>query len=223
MKGRSQMTVLEGKYPIINLKNGVHVVNFGSPHSYTFDTGEVLKACSDDVAREMMLDKNHTGVANVIIDTADSRLRVPIPKDCLPNWRAYVLRNHPEYETCTMWLDVFINYQIPSIMEDDIVALAEMDMINIILVPYPVMNAWEYETKVQQEIVSELDDALIGQPIRPLKKFTDVWQFALLKMRTCHLKDRITKIIYSDRFCSSSEVTEAKTDHKVLAVTRNGD
>ena len=210
------MTVLNGKYPLINLKSGVTIVNFGSPHSYTFDTDEVLNACSDDVARTMMLDKNHTGIANVIIDTADTRLNVPIPKDKIDSWQGYVLQNHPAYDGCKMWLDVFINYQISSEIEDDIVRIAEMDIVNIILVPYPVMNAWEYETKIQREIVDKLgNDALV--------RFTDVWQFALLKMRTCHLKDRVTKIIYSDRFCSSSEALQSDIERKTLTLVKNGD
>ena len=210
------MTVLNEKYPLIKLKSGITVVNFGSPHSYTFDTGEVLNACSDDVAKTMMLDKNHSGIANVIIDTADSRLNVAVPKDKIEHWQGYVLQNHPAYDGCKMWLDVFINYQISSDIEDDITRLTEMDMVNIILVPYPVMNAWEYETKVQREIVDKLgNDALV--------KFTDVWQFALLKMRTCHLKDRVTKIIYSDRFCSSSEALQSDVERKTLTLVRNGD
>jgi len=210
------MTVLNEKYPLIKLNSGITVVNFGSPHSYTFDTGEVLNACSDDVAKTMMLDKNHSGIANVIIDTADSRLNVPVPKDQIEHWQSYVLQNHPAYDGCKMWLDVFINYQISSDIEDDITRLAEMDIVNIILVPYPVMNAWEYETKIQREIVDQLgNDALV--------KFTDVWQFALLKMRTCHLKDRVTKIIYSDRFCSSSEALQSDKERKTLTLIRNGD
>jgi len=210
------MTVLNEKYPLIKLNSGITVVNFGSPHSYTFDTGEVLNACSDDVAKTMMLDKNHSGIANVIIDTADSRLNVAVPKDQIEHWQGYVLQNHPAYDGCKMWLDVFINYQISSDIEDDITRLAEMDIVNIILVPYPVMNAWEYETKIQREIVDQLgNDALV--------KFTDVWQFALLKMRTCHLKDRVTKIIYSDRFCSSSEALQSDKERKTLTLIRNGD
>jgi len=210
------MTVLNEKYPLIKLNSGITVVNFGSPHSYTFDTGEILNACSDDVAKTMMLDKNHSGIANVIIDTADSRLNVPVPKDQIEHWQGYVLQNHPAYDGCKMWLDVFINYQISSDIEDDITRLAEMDIVNIILVPYPVMNAWEYETKIQREIVDQLgNDALV--------KFTDVWQFALLKMRTCHLKDRVTKIIYSDRFCSSSEALQSDKERKTLTLIRNGD
>jgi len=210
------MTVLNEKYPLIKLNSGITVVNFGSPHSYTFDTGEILNACSDDVAKTMMLDKNHSGIANVIIDTADSRLNVAVPKDQIEHWQGYVLQNHPAYDGCKMWLDVFINYQISSDIEDDITRLAEMDIVNIILVPYPVMNAWEYETKIQREIVDQLgNDALV--------KFTDVWQFALLKMRTCHLKDRVTKIIYSDRFCSSSEALQSDKERKTLTLIRNGD
>ena len=215
------MTVLKGKYPIVQFGAGVHVVNFGSPHSYTFDNGKVLDACSEYVSKQMMLEPDHTNVAHIIIDTADSRLKLSIPKDKIDNWREYVLSKHPEYDGCKMWLDVFINYQIPSIIEDDIIALAEKDMINIILVPYPILNAWEYETKVQKEIA---DNLLLTQlDSSAIDRFTDVWQFALLKMRTCHLKDRITKISYYDRFCASSLMMDTnKADRKLLRLARNG-
>ena len=207
-------TVLKGKYSLVTLKSGISIVNFGSPHSYTFDTGEVLNECSEEVSREMQLVKDHTGIANVIIDTADSRLRVPIPKDRIDSWRDYVGQNHPGHVDCKMWLDVFINYQIANVIQDDILTLAEMDIIDVILVPYPVMDAWEYETKLQREIATGLgNDALV--------KFTDNWQYALLKMRTCHLQDRVTKIVYSDRFCSSTEAVEGKSERKTLTLTRN--
>ena len=209
-------TILHGKFPIITLKNGITVVNYGSNHEYTFNTDEVLGACSDEVCNATKLIPDHTGTARVIIDNAGSRFSVNIPDDKLDHWEGYVLQNHPAYDGCKMWLDVFINYQISSDIEDDITRLAEMDMVNIILVPYPVMNAWEYETKIQREIVDQLgNDALV--------KFTDVWQFALLKMRTCHLKDRVTKIIYSDRFCSSSEALQSNEERKALTLVRNGD
>ena len=179
-----------------------------------------MNACSSEVTKETSLDADHVGVANVIIDTADSRMRVSIPKDKIDNWEGYVGQKHPGIADNKMWLDVFINYQISSVIEDDLVRLAEMDMINIILVPYTLLNAWEYETKLQKIVANNLAKD-IGN--NALVKFTDVWKFALLKMRTCHLKDRITKIIYSDRFCSSEEALESETERKTLVLTRNGD
>ena len=123
--------------------------------------------------------------------------------------------NHYYYQQ-KGWEDVEIKYMLSDKIYDDLLELSSEDGIDIILVPYPVMNAWEYETKIQREIVDQLgNDALV--------KFTDVWQFALLKMRTCHLKDRVTKIIYSDRFCSSTEAIESELERKTLVLTRNGD
>lgn len=197
------MTVLNEKYPLIKLNSGITVVNFGSPHSYTFDTGEVLNACSDDVAKTMMLDKNHSGIANVIIDTADSRLNVAVPKDQIEHWQGYVLQNHPAYDGCKMWLDVFINYMITDHIMDDILMIAEMDMIDIILVPYPLMNAWSREARMQREIADKMDH-------EGSKEFSKNWELALLKMRTCHIADRITKVNHHDRFCGSEESSLAE-------------
>ena len=48
------------EHPIIKLYNGVNIMNFSSPHSYIFTTGEVLPACSDEVAQRYKLDSDHT-------------------------------------------------------------------------------------------------------------------------------------------------------------------
>ena len=83
-------------------------------------------------------------------------------------------------------------------MLDDILSLTELDIVDIILVPYPVLNAFKQETEMhrkvveQSDILSEDDGAVM---------FADNWENALNKMRTCNLVDRITKKIYSSRFC----------------------
>lgn len=42
-------------HPIVTLKSGLTVLNFSSPHSFTFDDGSVLEACSPEVANSLML------------------------------------------------------------------------------------------------------------------------------------------------------------------------
>lgn len=41
--------------PVATLKNGISVCNFSSPHSFTFDDGTVLEACSPERCRNLSL------------------------------------------------------------------------------------------------------------------------------------------------------------------------
>ena len=197
-------TILGQRYPILTLNSGITVVNYGSNHEYTFNTDEVLGACSNEVCNATKLNPDHSGTARVIIDNDGSRLGVNIPDRDLDRWTDYVLSEYPQYSDCKMWLDVFINYMITDHIMDDILMIAEMDIIDIILVPYPLMNAWSRECRMQKEIADKMDN-------NGVKEFSDNWEFALLKMRTCKLDDRATKIIYSDRFCNDSNTKSFKT------------
>ena len=47
------------KYPSIKLDSGIRIVNYSSPHTYKFHTGEELPACSDEVAQDTKLEANH--------------------------------------------------------------------------------------------------------------------------------------------------------------------
>ena len=203
-------TILGGRFPIATLKNGITVVNYGSNHEYTFTTGEILGKCSDDVCHSTELTSDHSGTAQVMIDNAGDRVTVNIPDDRLDYWRDYVLMNDPQFKDCKMWLDVFINYMVGTRIMDDILMIAEMDIIDIILVPYPLMNAWSRECRMQKEIADKMDN-------NGVKEFSDNWEYALLKMRTCKLEDRVTKIIYSDRFCGNDETLYAELKRNTLS------
>jgi|TARA_Y100000310_G_scaffold185079_1_gene185172 hypothetical protein len=43
-------------YTQITLKNGLTIVNFSSPHPFTFTTGEILPACEPEWVEKMSLD-----------------------------------------------------------------------------------------------------------------------------------------------------------------------
>ena len=196
-------TILGQRYPILTLNNGITVVNYGSNHEYTFNTDEILGACSNEVCNATKLNADHSGTARVIIDKDGSRLGVNIPDRDLDRWTDYVLSEYPEYSECKMWLDVFINYMITDYIMDDILMISEMDMIDIILVPYPLMNAWSREARMQREIAEKMDH-------EGSKEFSKNWELALLKMRTCHIADRISKVNHHDRFCGSEESSLAE-------------
>ena len=51
-------------FPAITLDNGLTVVNYSSPHTYKFDTGEVLPACDVELTKEHSLIERHTETKN---------------------------------------------------------------------------------------------------------------------------------------------------------------
>ena len=67
---------------MIKLDNGLKVVNYSSPHPYTFDTGEVLPACEEDVSRKSMLKAEHdvTDVTIRDIDVQEVSIKYKMPK-----------------------------------------------------------------------------------------------------------------------------------------------
>ena len=86
-----------------------------------------------------------------------------------------------------VYSDVLIKYNISNEMCDVLVKATEYNGIDIILVPYPVLDAWS-------AMIRNLDD----EYLRYLER-------VLLKIKTCKLDDRVTKAIRSDQFCTSLE------------------
>ena len=131
------------KYPSIIIdKTQKRVVNYSSPHPYTFHTGEVLPACSDEVARETKLEAHHIKEKN---DKG--------------------------------WLDVNIRYGLSHMQKKELMQLSILDEVDIILVPYPVLNC-----------LKQFGDNMYNPKI-------------MKKVRVCKLDDRVTKVIRSDEFC----------------------
>ena len=144
------------EHPIIKLYNGVNIMNFSSPHSYVFNTREVLPACHADVAQRYALDEDH--------------------------------KRHDR----GVYSDVLIKYNISEHIFKLLLDATIYQGIDIILVPYPVLDAWSAMVRLE----SEFDDEVIGM--------TEA-ERVLLKIRTCKFDDRITKAIMSDEFCTSLE------------------
>lgn len=137
------------KYPSIKLDSGIRIVNYSSPHTYKFHTGEELPACSDEVAQSTKLVANHGKAASLDL-----------------------------YGENRGWDDISINYSLSLMQEEELTELAKFDEIDIILVPYPVLNALKEEHKHES-----------------------AWDDVFYKVRVCKLHDRITKVIKSDEFC----------------------
>ena len=205
-------TILGERFPIVELDNKLTVVNYGSNHTYSFVGGKVLDKCTDKICHETQLMSKHTGDAQVLVDNGGNRLTINIPDDKIEHWRDHVLQNHPQLEDCKMWLDVFINYQISDRIQDDLIMIAEMDIIDIILVPRTLLEAWTREAVMQREIANSTGNGGITE-------FVDTWEYALLKLRTIKIADRVTKLVYPDQFCSSNELRHFLDGH--LGVVRH--
>ena len=133
------------KYPSIKLNSGIKIVNYSSPHTYKFHTGEELPACSDEVAQDTKLEAHHDK------DKNDKG-----------------------------WYDITIFYTLSEMQKKELPMLAEFNEIDIILVPFPVLNCIRFD----------------GNYLSNKK-----WSTAFNKIRVCKLDDRITKVIRSDEFC----------------------
>lgn len=134
--------------PIVTLKNGIRVGNFSSPHTFAFNTGEVLAACPPERANALMLETEE----------------VEVPSKC------------------GRWTDIQLSFKMSEMVLE---ALKDLDIsdFDIMIVPLPVRKALDaylakrgwYNTRYI-ELVSD-------------------------KCRVCLSADRVTKTIFSDRFC----------------------
>jgi uncharacterized protein (DUF302 family) len=122
--------------PVIELKNGVRVANFSSPHPFTFDSGETLPACSPERAKELMLESVEVAVPGIKGTT-----------------------------------DIQLEFKISEAVKAALAELERDEGIDIVLVPFPVMQA--------------LKDAGLS----------------IGKARVCRVADRVSKTIFSDKFC----------------------
>lgn len=59
-------------HPIVMLASGLRVMNFSSPHSFTFDTKEVLPGCEPEVSKALMLETTEVVSSGQSLDRAVS-------------------------------------------------------------------------------------------------------------------------------------------------------
>ena len=92
-----------------------------------------------------------------------------------------------------IYSDVLIKYDISNDMYLALQGATIYNDIDIILVPYPVLDAWSLRIKLRtfSNDMEQYDH--------------DAAERVLLKIRTCKLDDRVTKVIRSDEFCTSVE------------------
>ena len=81
------------------------------------------------------------------------------------------------------WEDVEINYELSDKIYDDLLELSSEPNLDIILVPYPIMNC--------------VKEAQKSCWMEDKEEYNSI----LEKIRVCKLDDRVTKVIRSDKFC----------------------
>lgn len=78
-------------------------------------------------------------------------------------------------------VDIELTFRLTVVVRSELFRLGAMEDVEIILVPLPVMTAWK---------------AFYGQPSAQHYR-KEVFD----KIRCCRVADRMTKVIYADRFC----------------------
>lgn len=96
-----------------------------------------------------------------------------------------------------VYSDVLIKYSISNEMCDVLVKASQYNGIDIILVPYPVLDAWSAMIRNIDEY-SNIDT-------KGFNNLTELLEQVLLKIKVCKFDDRVTKAIKSDQFCTSLE------------------
>ena len=136
--------------PIITLKNGLRIGNFSSPHPFTFTTGEVLPACSDERAKALML-------------------KVEERETQHQGWTE-------GYENKPGWTDIKITFSISEEVLEELGKLTTAwrdDKFDILLVPFPVLTAVKQANSWATNCVAS--DALIFiRTIRSADRVTKV-------------------------------------------------
>jgi len=135
------LAVLEDS-PTVELRSGVRIANFSSPHPFRFNTGEELGACSKERANALMLSSTEE-----------------------------------ESKNPGGWTDIHLSWGMTSAVLSALNRECSREDVDIVLVPFPVMTA--------------------------LKDSGD-WEDPLYrtKVRVCRMADRVTKVLFSDRFCA---------------------
>ena len=114
--------LLLDEFPAITLDNNIRICNFSSFHSYTFDTGEVLPACTKAVADKYKL------------------------KDIHKNYWNHTRRNGYVHSNCKIsWMDVSIKYDLTAEIRHSLALLHDINELDIVLVPFLLMDLLKSE------------------------------------------------------------------------------
>ena len=70
-------------FPVIELSSGLRVANFSSPHPFTFETGEVLAACSkEQMERGALRQVEQLSPCPCFEGAEDVRLQIEMSDEC---------------------------------------------------------------------------------------------------------------------------------------------
>lgn len=147
--------------PRIKLSNGLTIANFSSPHPFTFTTGEILPACKPRWVKRMSLSIEETIVHKGPLNSWNKRLQQ----------RIYLETN----DNSLNMSNILIVMTVPRAVINALVALDKDSDVDIVLIPFMVMQALRDDIRVNT--------------------------FSIKKCRVIRCADRVTKEIYPDKFC----------------------
>ena len=131
-------------FPVVTLSTGVRVANFSSPHSFNFDDGSVLPACSAERSAALSLSTEEV----------------------------------VEKSACGRWNDIRLRFMMSESVFRELKEMSSNESVDIILVPFPVMEAIKVCNSTSRRSNSFLN-----------------------KARVVRVADRVTKAACHDKFC----------------------
>lgn len=122
--------LLLDQFTSIKLNNGITICNFSSFHDYVFNTGEVLPACTKEVAdRHKLLTRERPSSRWIGHSFAETS-----------RYDNYMFEHYELDIDKPDWIDVELEMTIASHTLKDLKVLSEMNHLDIILVPYPLKD-----------------------------------------------------------------------------------
>ena len=165
-------------HPSVILGSGLRIVNFSSPHPFTFDTGEILEACPPEMSRELSLQQEEEIAWDHPDGTKDIRMSFKMSEGVKKALEALV----PFCESD----------------EDSRRRSLQRGMRTIVLVPFPVLEACKSE---HEEVFDQYENDVGDYSLAPLRTYLDLLEKILTCIRVVRMADRVTKRTSSTVFC----------------------
>ena len=175
------------RFPLVVMDDSkVYIVNFSSLHFYVFDNGQILDGCTREIAYKYKLEPDIIKTPRWTHIDQDDGYGVD-----------HGLMMMKEYGEQPDWYDIDLVYKMPEHMFEALAEIASHSFVDIILVPFPVMQCFKaHEFSFSKKFMMRVHEER--------KEGRDKYMMILDKIRVCKKVDPrdVSKGILSNEFCT---------------------
>ena len=149
------------RFPLVVMDDSkVYIVNFSSLHFYVFDNGQILDGCTREIAYKYKLESDIIKTPRWTHIDQDDGYGVD-----------HGLMMMKEYGEQPHWYDIDLVYKMPEHMFEALAEIASHSFVDIILVPFPVMQCFKaHEFSFSHPLYQSPQYMMILDKIRVCKK-----------------------------------------------------